>query len=469
MADILLTHSNHLFSDRKQVKKMQPYPPLQTLWAAALLREQGFDAVLFDPTLEDPDSGFARALEMHRPRLVAVVEDNFNFLTKMCLTRNRELAFRMSATAARAGVPICINGSDANDHTAEYLGAGFQLVMLGEVEATMVEVAGHIVNGSGELKQIAGIAYSGGRTVPRERIRDLDRLPSPAWDLVDIPAYRAAWNNAHGSFSLNLVSSRGCPYRCNWCAKPIYGSNYQSHSPERVAAEVLRLKREFAPDQIWFGDDIFALSPTWARKYADEIERIGALVPFKMQSRCDLMTRDTVSALARAGCREVWMGAESGSQRVLDAMEKGIRVEQIHEARANLARHDIRACFFLQFGYPGENWEDIQRTLDMVRRTRPDDIGVSVAYPLPGTKFHERVLTQLGSQQNWCDSADLAMMFRGAYSSDFYRALAGALHREAMLGWRQSGDPELARAWRMVRELEQISANPEPTAIWTCS
>src|SRR5439155_6766395 len=132
----------------------------------------------------------------------------------------------------------------------------------------------------------------------------------------------------------------------------------------------------------------------------------------------------------RGGCREVWMGAESGSQRILDAMEKGIRVEDIYRARQNLERHGIRACYFLQFGYPGERWEEIQETVRLVRETRPDDIGVSVSYPLPGTKFYRLVAEQMGSKTNWADSGELAMMFRGAYPSDFYRALAEALHLE---------------------------------------
>ena len=167
-----------------------------------------------------------------------------------------------------------------------------------------------------------------------------------------------------------------------------------------------------------------------------------------MQSRCDLMTRDTVEALRRAGCAEVWMGAESGSQRILDAMDKGSRVRDIYRARENLRRHGIRACFFLQFGYPGETWNEIEETIRMVRETRPDDIGVSVSYPLPGTRFYQLVGAQLGQKSNWSDSADLAMMFRGEYSSEFYRALADALHAEVRGGFHCESS-----GWERVREL----------------
>jgi anaerobic magnesium-protoporphyrin IX monomethyl ester cyclase len=184
------------------------------------------------------------------------------------------------------------------------------------------------------------------------------------------------------------------------------------------------------------------------------VEALGAEMPFKMQSRCDLMTRDTVDALGRAGCAEVWMGAESGSQRILDAMDKGTRVKDIYRARENLRSHGIRACFFLQFGYPGETWSEIEDTIRMVRETRPDDIGVSVSYPLPGTRFYDQVSAQLGGKSNWSDSADLAMIFRGEYSSEFYRALADALHAEVR------GTFVDHAAWARVRELERTSARP---------
>jgi anaerobic magnesium-protoporphyrin IX monomethyl ester cyclase len=419
--DILLTHSNHLYSDAKQVRKMQPYPPLQTLIAAAMLRERGYSVALFDVTLAaSPDDEFRAAIARHQPKLIAVIEDNFNFLTKMCLERNRELAFRMAHAAGDAGIPAIVNGSDATDRAAEYRNAGFGIVIAGEPETALGEVAKAMISGRPMLTNVTR----------REPVTDLDSLPDAAWDLVDIEQYRAVWQQAHGYFSLNLVSSRGCPYRCNWCAKPVFGSNYRFRSPERVAAEMLRLKRDLKAGHIWFADDIFSLSPSWTRNFADAVESRDAAIPFKMQSRPDLMTRDTVGDLRRAGCAEVWMGAESGSQKILDAMEKGTRVEHIYEARENLRRHGIRACFFLQFGYPGETREDIELTKKMVRDTAPDDIGVSVAYPLPGTKFYDRVAADLGEKRNWSDSGDLAMMFRGAFSSEYYRELADTLHAE---------------------------------------
>ena len=418
MSEILLTHCNHLYFDRKQVRKMQPYPPLQTLLAAACLRSQGFDVALFDSTFDSPCDGFEAALARTRPRLVAIVEDNFNFLTKMCLGRNRDLTFSMCAAARTAGIPVVVNSADASDNPAAYRAAGAQEVIAGEVEWKLVEIAARLL----------------GARATRPLAHDLDALPAPAWDLVEMTSYRDSWMRAHGCFSLIMASSRGCPYHCNWCAKPIWGSNYQVRSARLVADEMRYLKSAFAPDRIWFADDIFAMSQRWTLEFAAAVEELDARIPFKMQSRCDLMTRPTVEALARAGCAEVWMGAESGSQKVLDAMEKGQRVDQIYQARQNLREHGIRACYFLQFGYPGEEWDDIQMTIRMVRETKPDDIGISVAYPLPGTKFYQRVQSQLGAKQNWEDSDDLTVMFEAAYPTEFYKALRDALHVEVSGG-----------------------------------
>lgn len=429
--NILLTHSNHVFHDEKQSQKMEPYPPLQTLLVASVLREQGHTVQVCDVTFSSPGETLRRCLQEIAPCYVIVCEDDFNFLTKMCLSRNRDLAFYTAALAREFGCQTAVHGSDSSDHVEEYLSAGFEYVVIGEPEDTIRDLTGWK-----DPNDIPGLAFRNRRTgktirtSPRQLRTKLDDLPLPAWDLIDLPHYRKVWVKKHGFFSLNLVSSRGCPYRCNWCAKPIYGNNYHVRSPYAVAQEMLHLKKQYSPDHIWFADDIFALSARWTLEFANAVEKLGAQIPFKMQSRCDLMTRDTVSALKRAGCLEVWMGAESGSQRILDAMDKGTRVTHIHEARENLGRNGIRTGWFLQFGYPGETWADIEATIRMVRSTKPHDIGISVSYPLPGTKFFHIVSSQLGRKVNWSESGDLAMMFRGTFSTDLYRALARALHLE---------------------------------------
>jgi radical SAM superfamily enzyme YgiQ (UPF0313 family) len=485
--DVLLTHSYHLYYDRKQVRKMQPYPPLGTLYAAALLRQRGFSVALFDSMLEAPEKTFAGVVARTQPRVVAIYEDNFNFLSKMCLSRMRKIAFGMIDVARANGAKVLVNGSDASDHCSEYLNRGADYVLLGEAEWTLLELISALTGRTGsETDGIHGLAYlddsnkSIVRTPTRALMSSLDTLPFPSRDLADIAQYRDAWKRAHGFFSLNLVASRGCPYKCNWCAKPIYGNSFNVRSAESVATEMLELRDRFAADYLWFADDLFGIQKQWVHDLADHVEHLKATVPFKMQSRVDLMQRETVDALRRAGCAEVWMGVESGSQKILDAMDKGTRVSQIETARENLKSNGIRACFFTQFGYPGETWADIEKTIQLVRRTQPDDIGVSVSYPLPGTAFYQRVSQQMGAKTNWEDSEDLSMMFKGAYQSEFYRALHDAIHAEVeswSAPWRfgvaapSRNSVPIHQLWERVYGLEESCRNADGTEIpqWICS
>ena len=435
--EILVAHSYFLRLDAKQAEKMRPYSPLATLITAAVLRERGHRVALFDAMLAPDESAFVAQLQAGRPRVVALVEDSFNFLTKMCTLRMREAALEMIRAARAAGCRVVVNGSDATDHAALYLAAGADCVLLGDPETGVPELAAvWLEDADAPIEAIAGLAIAGPdggvrRTRPRAAVRDLDALPFPAWDLVDAEAYRRAWVGAHGRLSWNVVTSRGCPYACNWCAKPQFGRRYDQRSPASAAEEIRRLRDTVAPGHLWFADDIFGLTAEWIEAFAEEIAARGARTPFMMQTRANLMRPATVAALAAAGAEEVWMGVESGSQKILDAMDKGTRVEQVRTATRTLKAHGIRACWFIQLGYLGEEWDDVLMTRDLIRDERPDDIGVSVAYPLPGTKFHERVRAQLGAKQNWSDTDDLAMLFHGTYTTGFYRRLRTALHHEA--------------------------------------
>jgi radical SAM superfamily enzyme YgiQ (UPF0313 family) len=341
----------------------------------------------------------------------------------------------MSQIARAAGCSVIVHGSDAADHAREYLASGANYVIIGEGEQTLGELLRFVVRGEGSPRDIPGLAYPDGgdivRTEKRKVLKRPDALPFPARDLVDMERYRTVWRKRHGYFSLNIVTTRGCPFHCNWCAKPIYGQVYNARSPSNVADEMEELARTIRPDHLWFCDDIFGLVPGWVEAFADEVVRRKAIIPFKCLARADLLLQgDTVDQLRRAGCETVWIGAESGSQKILDAMEKGTTVEQIRLATRRMKEAGIRVAFFLQYGYPGEEREDIERTLAMVRECRPDEIGVSVSYPLPGTPFYDRVRAEMPGKQNWTDSQDLALMYRGTYPPDFYRILHKVTHKK---------------------------------------
>jgi anaerobic magnesium-protoporphyrin IX monomethyl ester cyclase len=453
-----------------------------------VLRSSGHDVAVFDAMLADGEADFAEALSKHQPEYVVLFEDNFNFLSKMCLTRMRQAALTMVEMAKGSGCRVAVAGADVTDHADVYLAGGADVCILGEGDHTVVEIvdAWDANVSHPDYGGIDGIATLANGTFSASRSRSIERHPDvfgrPARDLIDIEAYRKAWVEHHGLFSLNMVSTRGCPYHCNWCAKPIWGQRYAMRAAGDVADELASVKAEIGPDHVWFADDIFGLRSDWLAQFAARVNELDAAIPFTMQSRCDLMTPVAVEALASAGCHEVWLGAESGSQRVLDAMDKEITVEQIHEARQALAAVGVRACLFIQFGYPGETWDDIEKTVTMVQELLPDDIGVSVSYPLPGTRFHEMVKFDLEDRENWQDSGDLAMMFAGTYTTELYRLLHRALHDDLDLRRRQAGlsraqhplIPEatldehvvrVAQRWADVRQLEVTSRHPNPTRL----
>lgn len=434
---VLLAHSFFLQRDIKQFARRKPYPPLTTLLAAAMLRQAGHRVHMFDATFEASVASFEAALDRCLPSVLLLIEDNFNFLTKMCTENRREDALAMIAAAHARGWRVGVNSPDAVDHPDFYLNAGADAVLTGEGEFAAADFVQAASVGA-DLSLIGGLilAQPDGplrRTPPRPFRPDLDSLPFPAWELVDVAAYREAWMQAHGYFSWNAAASRGCPYSCNWCAKPTFGRRYSQRSPASMAEEFGRLKHEIGPDHVWLTDDIFGMTAEWIHEFADEVMHRNAVIPFTVQSRVNLITPPVASALRGAGAHEVWLGVESGSQRVLEAMDKGSHVDTARVATRNLRREGIRACWFLQLGYPPEDWDDIILTRDLVREERPDEIGVSVAYPLPGTPFHDRLARELGTRQNWRDTDDLAMLFNGAFDTAFYRKVRDALHLDVEL------------------------------------
>jgi anaerobic magnesium-protoporphyrin IX monomethyl ester cyclase len=454
MADVLLGQAYFLRFDPKLWRAQQPFAPLGTLYAAAYLRSRGHRPHFFDAMLAASEDDWASALDRVQPQVAVLYEDSFNYLSKMCLLRMRQAALTMIAAARARNCTVVISGSDATDHPDVYLAAGAHAVILGEGEITLAEVIDALEQGR-SLHDVVGIAFSADgrivRTSARPFMRNLDELPWPAWDLIDVDAYRRVWRARHGYHAMNLATTRGCPFHCNWCAKPIYGQRYAVRSAAQVVDEIAWLARDYGPDQISIVDDVFGLQPGWIDTFATLVTRRAARTPFRCLMRADQIDAAIADALARAGCRMVWMGAESGSQRVLDAMEKGVTVERIREAAAALRNAGIQVGMFLQFGYPGETWPDVEKTLALVRDTAPDDIGVSVSYPLPGTKFYDRVRAELGSKQNWVDSDDLAMMYRAAYPPQFYRVLHHVVHHEFRAR-------QLARRLRHTPDVRRLAA-----------
>lgn len=436
MNNILLSSSYFLKQDPKEFKSMNLYAPLGTLYAASYLKQKGYTVSLFDTMLADSESDLITKLKEYNPEIFVIYDDGFNYLTKMCLTRMREAAFKMSGIAKEFGCKVIISSSDATDHLEKYFHHKADYIICGEGEVTLGEITDKLNNTSGkDLNEIDGLGFIKNKVIVKTKkrsvIKDPDSLPFPDRSLIDVDRYRELWHKHHGYFSMNIVTTRGCPFHCNWCAKPIYGQVYNTRSPENVVAEMKFLKESYSPDHIWFCDDIFGLKPNWIVKFDEAVNTENVKTRFKCLSRADLLLKeDNIKHLASAGCDSVWIGAESGSQKILDAMDKGTTVEQIYESRKLLKKNNIKTGFFLQFGYTGETKVDIDQTLRMVRDLMPDDIGISVSYPLPGTKFYERVLSQMKLKQNWEKSDDFEMMFDGEFTTKYYRILHKRVHKE---------------------------------------
>ncbi len=434
MKKILIMHSYFLRLDPKQWATGKPYAPLGTLYATSFLKQHEHNILFFDTMFSKGPHEIIPVLEKEQPDIFVIYDDGFNYLTKMCLENMREAAFAMIRSAKDRGAIVIVSSSDSTDRFEMYLDQGADFILLGEAELTLLELVNALGNGVKEYNLIDGIAFTQNgkslKTKARAVMKDLDALPWPAWNMIDMEPYREMWIRHAGYFSMNMGTTRGCPFKCNWCAKPIYGNRYHARTPGNVVGELKMLNKQFGFDHIWFCDDIFGLKPGWVKAFADLVEKEELPFKFKMQGRVDLLLEeDNIRDLARAGCENIWMGAESGSQRILDAMDKGTTVQQIYEATRLIKNCGIKPSFFIQFGYLSETKEDIEKTISMINELLPYELGISVSYPLPGTIFFEKVKKELVNKTNWKDSDELAMMFSNTYQPAFYKQLHRYVHR----------------------------------------
>ncbi len=449
MTELLVAHNYFLEYDPAERDAVRPWAPLSPLYAAQALRSQGHDLAFWDATFARNEGEFDSAVRHFRPRVVVIMADAFNVPQKMCLRRLRQAAFTMMKSAREAGAVILVAGPDAASHPLTWLEGGADYLVAGEAEAVLCDAIPRILKGN-SARDVRGLCYRNGagqveEGEERARLTTLSDLGHPARDLIDMPRYLDAWKRKHGFSMANLVASRGCPFPCNWCAKPVYGRRYTTRSPEDVVAEALDLKQRYGVDRLWYADEVFGLEKKWLARFRQASQESHAVIPFEALSRVDLIDARSAEDLAASGCVSLWMGAESGSQRILDAMDKGTRVEEIRTAREALGKVGIEVGFFLQFGYPGEAMEDIDKTLRMVREVLPDRIGISVSYPLPGTPFYEKVRSQARVSRGWQVSMENELLHVSTYSPQFYKVLRRLVHKEFAL---QRNRKEFVKEWK---------------------
>jgi radical SAM superfamily enzyme YgiQ (UPF0313 family) len=417
MPDVLLTHGYFLFEDEKEREIMKPYPPLGILYLSAFLRQRGVDVEVFDSTFGDPQD-LIRRLEAGPPSVLGIYTN---------LTTRRQV-LRLTRVAQASGWTVVLGGPEAANYPQEYLARGADVVVVGEGELTLHEVLdalGH--QGPRRLHEVAGTVFRDEtgrivRTEQREQIRDIDSLPWPDRDAIDLDQYVTTWRTHHGLGSVNLITARGCPYKCKWCSHAVYGFTHRRRNHLDCANELEFLVERYRPDQVWYADDVFTIHHRWLSEYATELKRRNLRVPFETISRADRMMKEEVLAtLADIGCRRIWIGSESGSQRILDAMDRGVTVEQVQWATRMAQRHGIEVGMFLMWGYEGETVEDIEATVEHVKKANPNVFLTTVAYPIKNTSYFDAVADRVVLEKSWEESTDRDHDIRGRKGRDYYR------------------------------------------------
>lgn len=416
MNDILLTHAYFLGEDEAERAVMKPYPPLGLLYISAHLKRCGFSVGILDTTFLDL-SRACEEIERTRARIVGIYVN--------LITRRR--ALKLIAACKARGATVILGGPEPVNYAEEYLDHGADIIVSGEGELTLAELIPHLeVYGLSGLDAIHGIVFRGEngdvrRTTPRAQIRDLDSLPFPDRSAIDLERYLATWQRHHGVRSVSLITARGCPYACNWCSHSVYGRSHRRRSPAKVADEIEIIRDAYAPDQLWFADDVFTINHRWLTEFAAEMKRRGLRYPFETITREDRLNERVVETLADLGCYRLWIGAESGSQRVLDAMTRRTSAARTREMISLVQRKGMRAGTFIMLGYDGETWSDIDETARHLRRAVPDDMLTTLSYPIKGTPYYDRVAGRISSREPWAESSDRALAITGRNSRRFYR------------------------------------------------
>ncbi len=425
--DILLTHGYFLYEDPKELQIMKPYPPLGILYICSHLREKGISVEVFDSTF----SSRAELFDVLRSGPPSVLGVYANLMT-------RPNVVDILQVAKQAGWKTVVGGPEPGAYVDEYLAAGADVVVMGEGELTLQELVPALQNSPRSLDHIEGIAFLGSdgfviRTKPRQQIKDIDAQPWPARESIDMARYVDVWRKHHGMGSVSLITARGCPYHCRWCSHEVFGKTHRRRKPASVADELEWLIDRYRPEMGWMADDVFTIHHGWLFEYAGELKRRGLRLPFECISRADRLNQKVVDTLAEMGCFRVWIGSESGSQRILDAMERGVTVEQVQSAVSLCRGAGIQSGMFLMWGYEGEELTDIEATVDHVKKTDPDIFFTTVAYPIKGTPYFSDVGDRVDSVKAWREGSDRDFRVRNRHSRQFYRFADKLLRSEVEL------------------------------------
>ncbi|MCP4442044.1 MAG: B12-binding domain-containing radical SAM protein [Aureispira sp.] len=419
MTKIVFTHGYFIHEDEKEQEIMRPYPPLGILYLSAWLEQHNFPNEVFDTTFSSKEKLY-QYLEEQQPDIIPIYT---NLMTKVNVIKM--VQYIRSNPKLKESI-VVLGGPDVTYNIEDYLNTGANIIVIGEGEQTMLEIAQTITQGNRlEFGHITGLAYRNGegdiiKTAQRQRIRPVDALPFPNRKKIDLHQYLDAWKKRHGLNAVSISTQRGCPYTCKWCSTAVYGQSYRRRSPDKVVDELLYIKEHYNPDTVWFVDDVFTVSHKWLKAFKEEVIRRNAVIPFECITRADRMNGEVIQLLKAAGAFRVWIGAESGSQKIIDAMDRRVDVNQVRDMIQLTRKNGIEAGTFIMLGYPGETEEDIAETIHHLKVSNPDYFTITVAYPIKGTGLYDRVEALQTKELVWNTSTDRDRDFKRTYPRRFY-------------------------------------------------
>jgi radical SAM superfamily enzyme YgiQ (UPF0313 family) len=413
---LLFTHAYYLSDDPKEQKIMKPYPPLGLLYVSAYLKSKNIANAVFDTTFSSQQAQLEFILKK-QPKVICIYT---NLMTKVEVIK----LIKILKTEQYNFPKIILGGPDVTYNIENYLKSGADFLVVGEGEETTFELYNAIMK-NGNFNEVSGIAFQENNNIiqtnPRTKFKELDELPLPNREAIDMYQYLKTWKTNHGQSSMTISTQRGCPYTCKWCSTAVYGQSYRRRPANQVAAEMKMLKEEYHPDAIWFVDDVFTVSHKWLTAFHEEVVKQDAVIPFECITRAERLNDEILRLLKEAGCFRIWIGAESGSQEIIDAMDRRVDVNQVKKIIQDTNEMGIETGTFIMLGYPGETQKNIDETIQYLKEAKPTHYTITVAYPIKGTSLYNEIEDKITEQPNWETSTDREIDFKRTYSRKYYK------------------------------------------------
>lgn len=427
----LLTHGYFLKDDPKEQVIMKPYVPLGLLYISAFLKQHNKEHEVFDSTFYSIDD-LKQKIVSYQPTCIAMYVNlmtRINVLKVIKWMRNNE---------ETKNIRIILGGPEVKHHAIELLNYGSDIICVGEGEQSMLELFEHFENSNIIPSNIEGtiVKIENEIITNKERalLKNINELPAPNRNAIDLNLYLNAWKKKHGYSTISVSTMRGCPYTCKWCSRAVYGGTYRRRSAELVVKELKEIKENYNPDKIWFVDDVFTISHKWLKEFATEIKKTDLKISYEIITRADRMNDEAIDLLKESGCYRVWIGAESGSQKIIDAMDRRVDVQIVREMIIKTKIAGMEAGTFIMLGYPGETKEDIKETIHHLKSANPSFYTITVAYPIKGTPLFEETKNQQITTIDWESQTDRDIDFKRIYNRKFYELAIRWVHNEVELG-----------------------------------